>query len=247
MNIAGSRVLVTGASRGLGKALVSALRAAGCAKVYAAARNPASVAGDAVVTPIALDITSAPQIAAAAVRCEDVNILINNAGIAQVAPAIGAPGMDDARREMETNYFGTLAMCRAFAPVLARNGGGALVNVLSVASWMNVPMMGTYCASKAAAWSVTRAARFELRAQGTLVAGVYIGYMDTDMAVSVAGPKSSPADVAARIIRGIADNEEDILADERAEHLHAALLKDQRPFDAEMQAAWDARVRQAAE
>ena len=141
--------------------------------------------------PIKLDITRADEVAAAASRCTDVNVLINNAGVARFKPALGAPAMDDARLEMETNYFGTLAMCRAFAPVLKTNGGGALVNMLSVVSFMNVPMQGSYSASKAAEWSLTKAVRFELRAQGTLVIGVYAGYIDTDMTTGIAGPKSS--------------------------------------------------------
>jgi NAD(P)-dependent dehydrogenase (short-subunit alcohol dehydrogenase family) len=247
MNIEGSRALVTGANRGLGKALVDALRGAGAAKIYAAARNPASVAAGAGIVPIALDITNAAQVAAAAASCGDVDLLINNAGMARFAPALGAPGMDDARAEMETNYFGTLAMCRAFAPVMGRNGGGALVNILSVVSFMNVPMQGSYSASKAAAWSLTRAARFELRAQGTFVAGVYAGYIDTDMTANVAGPKSSAADIAARVIAGIEAGEEDILADERARSVHDALLKDRRPFDASMQALWDENMHKRAQ
>ena len=181
MMIRGSTALVTGANRGLGSALVRALRAGGCAKIYAAARNIAGVAPDRVVHPVQLDITSAEEVAAAAARCQDVDILINNAGVAGFKPALGAPTMEHARAEMETNYFGTLAMCRAFAPVLKRNGGGALINVLSVVSWFNAPVQGSYCASKAAEWSLTRAARFELRAQGTLVVGVFAGYIDTDM------------------------------------------------------------------
>src|SRR5262245_18443480 len=135
MNISGSTALVTGANRGLGRALVDALRGAGCAKIYAGMRNVAGAARDAAVEPIKLDITDAAQVADAAAHCSDVTLLINNAGVAEFSPALGAPSMDTARREMETNYFGTLAMCRAFAPLLGRNGGGALVNVLSVVSW----------------------------------------------------------------------------------------------------------------
>ena len=142
---------------------------------------------------------------------------------------------------METNYFGTLAMCRAFAPVLKRNGGGALVNMLSVVSFFNAPMQGSYCASKAAEWSLTKAARFELRAQGTLVIGVYAGYIDTDMAAGLAVPKSSPAAIAARVLEGIENGSEDILADERARTVFAELRKDDRLFDANMQKIWDSQ------
>ena len=164
MRIKESVALVTGANRGLGQALVRALRDAGCAKVYAAARHVESVTREDGIEPVPLDITNGKQVEAAAARCGDVAILINNAGIAAFTPALGAQAMDNARREMETNYFGTLAMCRAFAPVLKRNGGGGLVNILSVVSWFNAPVQGTYCASKAAEWSLTKAVRFELRA-----------------------------------------------------------------------------------
>ena len=199
MKISGSTALVTGANRGLGRAFVQALRDAGCAKIYAAARADA-----------------------------------------RFLPALGAPTMADARLEMETNYFGTLAMCRAFAPVLKRNGGGALVNMLSVVSFFNAPMQGSYCASKAAAWSLTKDVRFELRAQGTLVIGVYAGYIDTDMTANLTAPKSDPADIAARVLDGIERGSEDILADERSIAVYAELRKDERPFDATMQKLWDA-------
>ena len=151
-----------------------------------------SVARDGAIEPIQLDITKSDQVAAAAARCGDVSILINNAGIAAFTPALGAPTMDNARREMETNYFGTLAMCRAFAPVLKRNGGGALVNILSVVSWFNAPVQGTYCASKSAEWSLTKAVRFELRAQGTLVVGVHAGYIDTGMTAGLSVAEIQP-------------------------------------------------------
>jgi NAD(P)-dependent dehydrogenase (short-subunit alcohol dehydrogenase family) len=243
MKLRGSTVLVTGANRGLGRSLVKALREAGCVKVYAAARRTESLASDGVIVPVLLDITNGEHIAAAVARCGDVNILINNAGIAGCIPALGAPTMANARLEMETNYFGTLAMCRAFAPILKRNGGGALVNVLSVVSWFNAPMQGTYCASKAAESSLTKAVRFELRAQGTLVVGVYAGYIDTDMAARMWGAeeflKSSPTEIAARVLAGIEDGTEEILTDERAHGVYSALLKDARPFDSELQKAWD--------
>jgi NAD(P)-dependent dehydrogenase (short-subunit alcohol dehydrogenase family) len=243
MKIGGSRVLVTGANRGLGRAFVRAFRAAGCAKVYAAARKIEDVVHDETIEAIELDITDGKQVTAAAARCRDVDILVNNAGVARFTPALAAPTMDNARVEMETNYFGTLAMCRAFAPVLARNGGGALVNVLSVVSWFNVPMQGTYCASKAAEWSLTKAVRFELRAQGTLVVGVFAGYIDTDMTAGLTSPKSSPDVIAARVVAGIEDDAEEVLADERAQNVRSELLRDDGPFDANMQKVWDEYVR----
>jgi NAD(P)-dependent dehydrogenase (short-subunit alcohol dehydrogenase family) len=243
MKIAGAAALVTGANRGLGRAFIEALRGAGCAKIYAAARRPETIAREGCVEPVQLDITRPREVAAAAARCPDVKILINNAGVAGFTPALGAPDTGNARLEMETNYFGTLAMCRAFAPVLKHNGGGALVNMLSVTSFMNAPMQGTYCASKAAAWSLTKAVRFELRGQGTLVIGVYAGYIDTDMTAGIAAAKSSPAGIAARIIEGIEAGTEDILADARSHEVFAMLRKDDRAFDADMQRMWDSRAK----
>ena len=230
MMIGGSTALVTGANRGLGKALVRALLEAGCAKVYAGARDVDGVAPDRVVQPLQLDITKMDQVATAAARCTDVDILINNAGVAGFTPALAAPTMDNARLEIETNYLGTLAMCRAFAPVLARNGGGALVNVLSVVSWFNAPMQGSYCASKAAEWSLTRAVRF------------YAGYIDTDMTSALTLPKTSPDVIAARVLAGIESGSEEILADERAESVHRELFKDGEAFEANMQKTWNDHV-----
>ena len=246
MKISGSSVLVTGANRGLGRALVEALRHAGAAKIYAAARTPETIPADLRVTPVRLDITDEAQVADAAARCADVDILINNAGIASFTPALGASTTENARREMETNYFGTLAMCRAFAPVLKHNGGGAIVNMLSVVSWFNAPMQATYCASKAAAWSLTKAVRFELRAQGTLVIGVYAGYIDTDMTAGLQAAKTSPATIAAVVLAGIESGTEDIWADERARIVNAELRKDDRAFDANMQKVWDQAQRKKA-
>jgi NAD(P)-dependent dehydrogenase (short-subunit alcohol dehydrogenase family) len=241
MKINGSTALVTGANRGLGRAFVQALRDAGCAKIYATARRIDGAVRDAVVEPVQLDITKLEQVSSAAAKCRDVGILINNAGVARFVPALEAPTMDDARLEIETNYLGTLAMCRAFAPVLERNGGGVLVNMLSVVSFFNAPMQGSYCASKAAEWSLTKAVRFELRAQGTLVIAVYAGYIDTDMTANLKTPKSSASFIAARVLEGIASGTEDILADERSRMVFAELRKDDRSFDTNMQRIWDSR------
>jgi NAD(P)-dependent dehydrogenase (short-subunit alcohol dehydrogenase family) len=239
MKLDGSTALVTGANRGLGRSLVRLLREAGCKKVYAGAREPAALAEAGLEIPVLLDITNPEHVTAAAVQCHDVDLLINNAGVAKFTPLLAAPAMDNARIEMDTNYFGTLAMCRAFAPVLKRNGGGALVNVLSVVSWFNAPMQGSYCASKAAEWSLTRAARFELRSQGTLVVGVHAGYIDTDMSAALTLAKTSPDEIARRILEGIETRDEEILADQRARTLRAQLLGDDGPFETAMQHTWD--------
>jgi NAD(P)-dependent dehydrogenase (short-subunit alcohol dehydrogenase family) len=243
MRLSGATALVTGANRGLGEAFVRLLREAGCAKVYAGARRIESL-GEAGGNAIELDVTVPEQVAAAAARCQDVDLLINNAGVAGFTPLLGSPTVDNARLEMETNYFGTLAMCRAFAPILKRNGGGALVNVLSVVSWFNAPLQGSYCASKSAEWSLTKAVRFELRAQGTLVAGVYAGYIDTDMTTALTAPKSSPDAIVRRVLAGIEANSEEILTDERSETLNAELLGNYAPLETRMQQLWDDHQRE---
>ena len=191
--IDGAHALVTGANRGLGKAFVDELLKRGVAGVYAAARSPDTIdIDDDRVIPIGLDVTNPDDVLAAASRCADVTVLINNAGAMLRTPLLAAPDLSAARSEMETNYFGTLEMCRAFAPVLAGNGGGALVNVLSVASWLASPFNGSYGASKSAEWALTNAIRVELRASGTLVVGVHAGWIDTDMRPMCRRAKSRP-------------------------------------------------------
>ena len=165
MKIGGSVALVTGANRGLGRAYARELVRRGAAKVYGAARQPAQVT-EPGVTPVALDITDPERVARVAAECGDVSLLVNNAGVMKASTFIGAPSLDAARAEMETNYFGTLRMCRAFAPVLAANGGGAIVNMLSITSFFTNPFNASYGASKAAAWSLTNGVRLELHHQG---------------------------------------------------------------------------------
>lgn len=240
MKINGAVALVTGANRGLGKAFSEALRAAGAAKVYAAARDPAAITGTGL-HPVRLDITRPEQVEAAAALCGDVNLLINNAGVIRFAPLVDSPSLDDARAEMETNYFGTLAMCRAFAPVLGRNGGGVLVNVLSVASWIAVATQGSYCASKAAELMLTNGLRIELRAQGTLVVGVHAGYIDTDMVAHLDVPKARPADIVARTLAAVEAGDAEVLADQRAIDIKAALRNDPASVDALLATLWAQR------
>jgi NAD(P)-dependent dehydrogenase (short-subunit alcohol dehydrogenase family) len=222
MNIKGSVALVTGANRGLGHALVQALLAAGASKVYAAARIPDSITVSGV-HPIKLDVTNPADVAAAAQRCSDVNLIVNNAGIIRGAPILPANTPDNVRAEMDTNFFGTLAVSAAFAPILQANGGGALVNILSVLSWISLPGTALYSASKAAAWSLTNSLRNELRPQSTLVVGVHVGYMDTDMAASAQGPKSDPADVAKQVLRAVETGQEELLADAISRQVRAGL------------------------
>jgi NAD(P)-dependent dehydrogenase (short-subunit alcohol dehydrogenase family) len=232
-------VLVTGSGRGLGRIFAASLHARGAHVVYAGAREPAQVTTPGVV-PVRLDITSPADVARAAARCADIDILINNAGIMRLAPVLAAPDMTDARAEMETNYFGTLRMCRAFAPVLAANGGGALVNVLSIVSWFANPQNSSYCASKSAAWSLTNAARIELRSQGTLVTGVFAGVIDTEMGAAFADlPKVSPQSVVDQALDGIEAGAEEVLCDERTRSVKAALPHDLTEIYPVHQARWD--------
>ena len=211
MKIRNSIALVTGANRGLGRAFVQALLNAGARKVYAAARDPRSIEIPGV-EPLQLDVTNMRDVVAAANVATDVNLVINNAGIFRPTPLL-AVNDADLRAEMDTNYFGTLAMSRAFAPVLARNGGGALVNVLSALSWVNLPGTALYSASKAAAWSLTNALRQELGAQSTHVVALHVGFMDTDMAKDVQAPKSNPFDVARQVLAALESGSTEVLAD----------------------------------
>jgi NAD(P)-dependent dehydrogenase (short-subunit alcohol dehydrogenase family) len=211
MKIEGSVALVTGANRGLGLAFVRALLEAGAAKVYAAARDPSLVT---LGTPLRLDITDRNSVTAAARAAGDVNLLINNAAVLNARPFLADDAEAAVRAALETNLFGTLSMARAFAPVLAANGGGALVNMLSVLSWLNLPQVGAYGASKAAAWALTNGLRNELREQGTQVVGVHAAFIDTDMASFVKAPKSSPDLVAEQVLIALEHGKEEVLVDE---------------------------------
>lgn len=222
MKIKGAVALVTGANRGLGRAFVEALMAAGASKVYAAARDPSSIALPGV-NKIKLDVTNPDEVSFAARQCFDVTLVINNAGIFRSAPIVSDISPDETRAEMEANFFGTLAVSRAFAPILKKNGGGALVNVLSVLSWISAPGTALYSASKAAAWSLTNGLRNELRSNGTLVTAVHVGYMDTDMASHTPGPKTDPADVARQILRAVDSGQEEVLADATSRQVKAGL------------------------
>jgi len=213
MQVKNAVVLVTGANRGLGQAFVNALLEAGAAKIYAAARDASSITLSGV-TPIQLDVTNAADIAAAAAQCTDVTLLINNAGIGRGSSFLASNSADAARAELETNFFGPLALTQAFAPILKANGGGAIVNVLSVLSWLNLSSAATYSASKAAAWSLTNGLRGELHGQGTQVVGVHVGYMDTDMTRGLDAPKADPLDVARQTLAAVDAGQSEVLADE---------------------------------
>lgn len=213
--------LVTGANRGLGRQLAAELVARG-AKVYAAARRPETVDLPGVV-PIQLDVTDPESIRRAAAVADDVTVLVNNAGISTRATLLDGP-IDDIRAEMETHYFGTLNVSREFVPIIERNGGGGVLNVLSVLSWTHPPTSGAYSAAKAAAWALTDAMRTELAPKGIHVAALHVGYMDTDM-VSYIPPeqKTDPAQVAALAVTGLLSGEKEILADELSRKVKAGL------------------------
>ena len=214
MKLDNAIVFITGANRGIGLAFAREALARGARKVYAAARNPASVtlAG---VEPVQLDVTSPAEVAAAAARCGDVTLLINNAGIATFGGFLAEGGVESARAQLETNFFGPLNLSKAFAPVLAANGGGAIVNVLSIASWISRPQLGTYAASKSAAWGLTNSLRHELRAQKTQVIGMHVGFVDTDMTTAIDMPKSSPDVIVRRVFDAVEAGAEEVLADEQ--------------------------------
>ncbi len=200
MNIAGSTALVTGANRGFGRHLASELIARG-ATVYAGARNP-----DTVDLPgakaVPLDVTDPASVAAAAEVAGGITLLINNAGSSTRSDLL-AGDLGKIRLEMDTHFFGTLSVIRAFAPRISANGGGAILNILSALSWISYPNIGAYCAAKSAEWSMTNALRSQLAEENIRVVGLHVGYMDTDMTASVTAPKSDPADIAKIAIDGI--------------------------------------------
>lgn len=220
MDLASSTALVTGANRGLGRAIAAELVRRG-ATVYAGARNP-----DAVDLPgvkaVQLDITEPASLAAAAEAAQDVNLLINNAGVGTGADLLDGD-LDQIRLEMETNYFGTLAATRAFAPVIEANGGGSILNILSIVSWIASPRLGGYSAAKSAQWSLTNSLRQQLAEHRIRVSGLHVGYIDTDLARAVTEPKHAADDVARAAVDGIAADAYEIVFDERSRQVQASL------------------------
>ena len=236
MKIAGSVALVTGSNRGVGRAYVQVLLAMGAKKVYAAARDIKGVedlvkANPGTVEPVRLDVTSEADAKAAAAKCRDVSLLINNAGANGVSGALAANSVEAAQREMTVNYFGLLHLTRAFAPILKANGGGAIVNMLSVVARVNMPLLGTYSASKAAAWSLTQATRGELAKQGTLVVAIFPGAIDTDMAKGFDMPKLAPKDVAALALKGVESGTEDVDVGDMAQGVAAGMKADPKAVE----------------
>ncbi|WP_433693735.1 SDR family oxidoreductase [Herbaspirillum seropedicae] len=222
MKIADSTVLVTGANRGIGLAFTKAFLARGARKVYAAARDPSSISSPGV-TPLKLDVTSPADVEAAARMASDVSIVVNNAGIAAIGGFLAEDAEALLRRHFETNVFGVLRVSRAFAPALARNGGGALLNVASVGSWLSFPMLATYATSKAAVWSLSNGLRNELRGQGTQVMSLHMGFVDTDLTKDFDAQKSSPQEIVDYALDALEAGAEEALADELTRQVQGSL------------------------
>jgi NAD(P)-dependent dehydrogenase (short-subunit alcohol dehydrogenase family) len=213
MKIKNSVVLVTGANRGLGLEFAKQALARGAAKVYATSRDPSklSIAG---VIPLQLDVTKPAEVASVAAQCQDTTLLINNAGIARIGSIIGSDSAPLLREQLETNLFGMLNMSRAFAEILGKNQGGAILNILSILSWVNTPNIAAYGITKAAAWGLTNSLRHELRAQGTQVVSFHAGFIDTDMTRGLNIPKARPEDVVRQSYDAIEAGQEEVMTDE---------------------------------
>ena len=197
MKLKDSVVFITGANRGLGLEFARQALARGARKVYAGARDPATITLPGVI-PVALDVNDAAQVAAAAAACEDATLVINNAGIADIKGVLANDSIAITQRMLETNLYGVMRVSQAFAPVLGKNGGGGMLNVLSVSSWLSAPVLAAYSISKAAAWSLTNALRNEMREQHTQVLGLHVGFIDTDLTKGFEADKLSPELVVSR-------------------------------------------------
>ena len=222
MQLANATVLITGANRGLGLAFAREALARGARKVYAAARDPASVTLPGVV-PIQLDVTKPGDIATAARDYPDVTLLINNAGIAAIGGFLSDTSVASAQHHFDTNVFGPLRLTQAFAPVLAAHGGGAILNVLSIASWISGPLLGVYGMSKSAAWAMTNGTRIELQNQHTQVLALHVGFIDTDLTRGMDVPKLAPDAVVRTALDALEAGASEVLADELTRRVHAGL------------------------
>ncbi len=213
MKIENATVLITGANRGIGLAFANAFLERGARKVYAGARDPSQVSLPGV-TPLRLDVNSAADIEAAARLANDVTIVVNNAGIAKFGSFLADDAEALLRNHLETNLLGVLRVSRAFAPILARNGGGALLNVASVASWISSPMLASYAVSKSALWSLSNGLRNDLREQGTQVLTLHMGFVDTDLTQGIEMPKTQPETIVERALTALEAGAHEVLADE---------------------------------
>ncbi|WP_236792257.1 SDR family oxidoreductase [Amycolatopsis sp. GM8] len=233
MDVTGSIALVTGANRGIGRRFVDELLTRGAAKVYATARRPELIeASDPRVVPLHLDLLDAQSVANAAAAASDVTLLVNNAGVATHANLLTGD-LEQIRLEHDTHFFGTLAVTRAFAPVLAANGGGAVVNILSVLSWMANNAAGAYCTAKAAEWSLTNVLRLDLAGQKTLVQAVHLGAADTDIMAGYDVPKIDPIEVARASLDGVQSGAVEVLIDDASRFVKSSLATDPAEFYAQ--------------
>lgn len=223
MELRNATVLVTGANRGLGAEFVRQSIERGAAKVYAATRRPGTIAGgNSRIVPTYLDITDDATVVDVASTATDVDVVINNAGVCTMQNLVTGD-LDAIRLELATHFWGALSMTRAFAPILARNGGGAILNVLSVGSFQVFPGNGAYAAAKAAEWQLTNSTRLELAAQGTQVLGLHLSATDTDMLNGVDMPKNDPADVVRQALDGLESGLDEVLADAETRAVKALL------------------------
>ncbi|WP_213804760.1 SDR family oxidoreductase [Granulicella sp. dw_53] len=226
MKIQNSVVFVTGANRGLGLSFTQQLIAHGASKVYAGVRNPTATEIPGVVQ-IKIDVTDPASVAAAAEQCGDTTLLINNAGTANLVTSTLDPNLvEKARQLFETNYYGVILTTQAFAPILAKNGGGAIINVLSDATWFSIPILSPYSATKSAVWSFTNALRINLRDNHTQVLGLHVGYLDTDLSKGVTLPKSDPSRIAALTLEALENGQEEIMADAQSQTVKKSLSGD---------------------
>lgn len=235
MEIKKAIAMVTGANRGIGRELVRALLNTEVKKVYASARDINSLTAVKALDPmrvvaLQLDVTDRQRVIALPKEASDVNLLINNAGVLDFGGILDVP-LDAVTRNFETNFYGMLLMARAFAPVIERNGGGAIVNMLSFVSLVSAPGLSGYNASKAAAWSMTLSLRASLAAKGITVHGVFPTGVDTDMLAGVEVPKANPVDVAKAIVSGLAMNQEDIFPDAMSTQVYAAWKQDHKAVE----------------
>lgn len=234
MNVTDQTALVTGANRGIGRQYVLELLERGASKVYATARRPESLDfDDTRVVPLQLDLLDHESVLAAAATARDVTLVVNNAGISTGATLVTGD-LAEIRRELDTHFWGTLDVIREFSPVLAANGGGAVVNVLSALSWFAAPGAGAYAAAKAAEWNLTNAVRLELATQGTLVQGVLLGAADTDIMAGYDGPKIDPRDVPRRSLDGLATGSIEVIVDDWTAMVKASLSGDRAAFYAQI-------------
>lgn len=229
MKIENSTVLITGANRGIGLAFANAFLERGARKVYAGARDPSQVSLKGV-TPLRLDVNSTADIEAAARLANDVTIVVNNAGIAKFGSFLADDAEALLRNHLETNLLGVLRVSRAFAPILARNGGGALLNVASIASWISSPMLASYAVSKSALWSLSNGLRNDLRGQGTQVLTLHMGFVDTDLTQGIEMPKSKPETIVEVALTALEAGAHEVLADEMAQQVKGGLSAEQAVY-----------------